>query len=750
MDLLPSVTGLRLSARKLCQRTDDRSGLALIATLLLLAMVAVLTTTALTGAMNALRTAGSDYQDTRIFYAAEAGAEGTLAQLKIALADGYLSPDELTNMKPPQFDGIDFDSFTVNKIGDETVETITDGPYAGLFALTQNVDIYSHASNAAGDISAVILRAKAQAIPIFQFGVFFEGDLEGTNGPPLHMAGRVHSNGNIYLSSSNAWYHEMVTTPNKVFHDRKDQHYVRNGVYIDDSGGNAVRLNFDSRSHPDPEAFKSESCSRFDCRLQTDAFDVDSLSLPLPDGVLPYELVRPREDSDTDAERNVKFAWNADFYLTIDLVNLSTEDVECGNVSVVPDPDVINSGNITLTGSGALCPGELVTFVASHPDLVCADFDFRALRTVEAGGKINSEPMDGCQFKVNLPDGAPTDIRITIELKMADYPQLSQDELADVLWLQDTIDANCTGGATLSNDPWPNMVVTRAGGESPDKADLCSIFQWEWSDFFDGRENELKDVLNVDLAALNAWVTGNAQRTIEILYVDFVEPGDIKNYKPLTKDLLPDATVDPALRLINGSSLPNRMTIANEWPLYIRGNLNSGNKQPAAVTGDGITIQSNAWLDANNRPPESVFTACKGIVSAGNACPKYTDWMPTWAMRTASETTVNAAFLGGHWATPCDHEDAGCGGGYYDFYGGGFHNFPRFVEDWLRTVKFHYTGALISPFTSQKTTGTWNLTYYEPPDRNWAFDTDFRDPRLLPPGTPNVGYVLRTAMREAY
>jgi hypothetical protein len=61
-----------------------------------------------------------------------------------------------------------------------------------------------------------------------------------------------------------------------------------------------------------------------------------------------------------------------------------------------------------------------------------------------------------------------------------------------------------------------------------------------------------------------------------------------------------------------------------------------------------------------------------------------------------------------------------------------------------------YRGALVSPFTSQKTTGTWNGTYYVPPQREWSFDTDFRNPRKLPPGTPNVGYVLRTAMREAF
>ncbi|NIP61063.1 MAG: hypothetical protein GWO17_24775, partial [Gemmatimonadetes bacterium] len=48
----------------------------------------------------------------------------------------------------------------------------------------QYVDVYSEAREPAGSSNAVLVSAKAQAIPIFQFGVFFDDDLEATNGPP--------------------------------------------------------------------------------------------------------------------------------------------------------------------------------------------------------------------------------------------------------------------------------------------------------------------------------------------------------------------------------------------------------------------------------------------------------------------------------------------------------------------------------------------------------------------------------------
>lgn len=183
------------------------------------------------------------------------------------------------------------------------IETVTDGPYAGLYSLTQHIEITSEATDPLGNTSAVVVAAKAQAFPIFQFGVFFEEDLEATNGPSMTFAGWVHSNGNIYLSSKNAWYKDMITTPNKIFHDRKDNHSVKNGVWIADAGGRDVRLLFDSRTHPSPAAFRARSSTDFDNRLKTDAYGVDSLKLPLPEGVDAYELLRPRDPGDGELER---------------------------------------------------------------------------------------------------------------------------------------------------------------------------------------------------------------------------------------------------------------------------------------------------------------------------------------------------------------------------------------------------------------------------------------------------------------
>ncbi len=182
----------------------------------------------------------------------------------------------------------------------------------------------------------------------------------------------------------------------------------------------------------------------------------------------------------------------------------------------------------------------------------------------------------------------------------------------------------------------------------------------------------------------------------------------------------------PMVRLAEGSDLQvgNGFSFATDHPLYVQGDYNRDNWLPAAVISDAVTFLSNSWDDTAHMAPVIIKT-------------------------NASDTWYNVAVLAGHSATPCDLEDAGCSGGYTDFYGGGIENYLRFLEKWSNKWT-HYQGSLVSLHTSQKALGTWNGTYYSPPKRDWQFDTRFEDPANLPPGTPVVGNVIHTAFRPVY
>ena len=159
--------------------------------------------------------------------------------------------------------------------------------------------------------------------------------------------------------------------------------------------------------------------------------------------------------------------------------------------------------------------------------------------------------------------------------------------------------------------------------------------------------------------------------------------------------------------------------MATPDPLYVEGDYNvapsalgtsdTSQSKPAALIGDSINILSGNWNDNNST---------KSLSS-----------------RSASDTTVNAAFMAG--IVPS-------GNGYYS---GGVENFPRFLENWSGHT-FTYNGSMVVMFPSEiatapwKGTGsTWNI--YNPPKRNWNFDLNFTDPNKLPPIGPAVRIVIR-------
>lgn len=118
--------------------------------------------------------------------------------------------------------------------------------------------------------------------------------------------------------------------------------------------------------------------------------------------------------------------------------------VELLAVDLPPDVAV---GEITVSPQGALSPGATVTFVASHPALTCAEFDFRALLTVDAP-PVTSGGMSGCTFTETIPNNSPSqDFKIKIEIKKDDYAQLTEDLLFDGVWYGSTLDGG--GGSVL-------------------------------------------------------------------------------------------------------------------------------------------------------------------------------------------------------------------------------------------------------------------------------------------------------------
>lgn len=201
------------------------------------------------------------------------------------------------------------------------------------------------------------------------------------------------------------------------------------------------------------------------------------------------------------------------------------------------------------------------------------------------------------------------------------------------------------------------------------------------------------------------------------------------------------------VRLINGTTLPGvydssnpdnsrGFTVSSENGVYVQGNYNvtsttlTGTSAPApsqnylpqgtslhipaAISSDAVTILSNSWQDSRS-------------------------FHYPWAQedRVASATQVRFAMLTGDGIT--GNTGISYNPSQFGQLNGGIHNFKRYLERWSN-VRLNYTGSLVNLFNSRNNNGFWKCcdAVYNPPIRDWTFDTTFLDPNRLPPGTPYI------------
>lgn len=235
--------------------------------------------------------------------------------------------------------------------------------------------------------------------------------------------------------------------------------------------------------------------------------------------------------------------------------------------------------------------------------------------------------------------------------------------------------------------------------------------------FYNGREKKIVRATEIDIGKFIAWKTNIAANNITYPLlgsgpdVNVIYVADFRTNSPGSQR---------GIRLRNAQRLPKEgLTIISPHPVYTLGhyncptNLHLGTTNtsataPAAIIADAITILSSAWADSGG--------ANLALSS-----------------RTPVNTTVNAAFVAGIVQTTTTNK-----------YSGGVENFPRFLENWDGKIST-YNGSMVVMFESKHATTPWTGigTYYNPPIRNWSFDTNFRDPLRLPPATPAASVLIR-------
>ena len=149
-----------------------------------------------------LKISGNYKKSEQAFYMAEGGAEYGVGMLRQLLNSKlHVSTSDL-NLAAPTMSVYAFNVFSIEKEGSVVESPISSGNFAGLSAYIQNYKITSEARVTGTNAKTKIVQhADDYLVPLFQFGIFYEKDLEILPGPNMTFSGgRIQSNRGIDIS----------------------------------------------------------------------------------------------------------------------------------------------------------------------------------------------------------------------------------------------------------------------------------------------------------------------------------------------------------------------------------------------------------------------------------------------------------------------------------------------------------------------------------------------------------------------
>jgi hypothetical protein len=495
-----------LGEDKLKEKRSNEKGAALAIAVIMVAIMAVVGLTALAFTSSEARIAGSDLQRTQAFYAASAGLEkmsndfSNLFRRKM-----HPTPADLDTIaaSPPTVlltEGYGFNQYLAedtDRLNEmRTMQglpsniypriNIPDGPYAGLYA---SIIPYKMTSTAKQETLRTEVKLEREfnnyLVPLFQFGMFSNEDIEIHPGPLMTFNGRIHSNSNIY-ALRNTKFLSRLTMAGEFVRDawRSGESNTSNGnnnVYVEVNGtnvqstfgngsvragsgtvggpyltwagGSLTRGNFltSPRGIPNPN-WETESvrtangtANRFGGRVMTQTTGATELKLPLElGGYSAAELIKRTLPSDDEILGMSRYHTKAQIRILIDD---ETAGSGAANVAGIPTgkglllsaftPSILNGGNVLrLISDSRVISGSAIS--QRNPDGT-VNTNSQVVRGIKSAGETASgqyiPPGSGVRGRILIeivkPDGTTEDVTQTI-LSMG----VTQGEPNGIIYLQ--------------------------------------------------------------------------------------------------------------------------------------------------------------------------------------------------------------------------------------------------------------------------------------------------------------------------
>lgn len=274
--------------------------------------------------------------------AADAGADKAVVNLWELAVTRDLTEDSLNNLSAPDLDEYTYtfddgtEAFSVTDITDASIKdkvtTVTRGTMKDRTGYISTFRIISAARNTTSGKSAAIERTvQLVQLPMFQFGVFYENDLDIHPGEPLFLNAPIHTNRSSWMGNPIRLKNKLTAAANVRFGIRSSKN--RRG----DTSASSVQVNINDNTTVTPidptdkskvidhthEDWQELSQSHYNEQVQDSAHGVEPLELPFSKSVntTPHAIIE-RADSGGDASvEKEKFANKADIRLVLNTSN---------------------------------------------------------------------------------------------------------------------------------------------------------------------------------------------------------------------------------------------------------------------------------------------------------------------------------------------------------------------------------------------------------------------------------------------
>ncbi len=170
-------------------------------------------------------------------------------------------------------------TYTVTEIGGPWISTDP----VGLNVLNQQYEIASTVT-VDGIPSTVTTIITAEAIPVFQFLAFYNGDLEMLPGPTMNLSGRIHTNQDLYIGTESGatltLNTQYVKSAEKMYRFRKNNGATMAGTVKGQVYGTSSYVNWNNGVDSTSPTWANDAITNWGGTIQSDVHGVEPLSVP--------------------------------------------------------------------------------------------------------------------------------------------------------------------------------------------------------------------------------------------------------------------------------------------------------------------------------------------------------------------------------------------------------------------------------------------------------------------------------------